>query len=116
MVARTLSKSYALAGLRFGFLVAQPPLIAELVKVKDSYNCDALAIAGATAAIGDQAWRAENRGRILATRRRMEQELRRLGFCGGAVPGQLCLVHPSGSDRYNRSMRSSKPVTFWSDT
>ena len=24
MVARTLSKSYALAGLRFGFLVAQP--------------------------------------------------------------------------------------------
>ncbi len=56
MVSRTLSKSYALAGLRFGYLVAQPHLIAELMKVKDSYNCDALAIAGATAAIGDQGW------------------------------------------------------------
>ena len=49
MVSRSLSKSYALAGLRFGYVVAQPPLITELVKVKDSYNCDALAIAGATA-------------------------------------------------------------------
>ncbi len=45
MVSRTLSKSYALAGLRFGFLVAQPHIIQQLVKVKDSYNCDALSIA-----------------------------------------------------------------------
>ncbi len=30
MVARTLSKSYALAGLRFGYLVAQPQVIREL--------------------------------------------------------------------------------------
>ena len=46
MVSRTLSKSYALAGLRFGFLVAQPHVIEQLVKVKDSYNCDSLSIAG----------------------------------------------------------------------
>ena len=59
MVARTLSKSYALAGLRFGYLVAQPHVIRELRKVKDSYNCDALSIAGATAAIDDQEWLAE---------------------------------------------------------
>ncbi len=61
LVSRTLSKSYALAGLRFGFVVAQPQIIEQLVKVKDSYNCDALSIAGATAAIDDQAWLAENR-------------------------------------------------------
>jgi histidinol-phosphate aminotransferase len=46
IVTRTLSKSYALAGLRFGFAVAQPQMIEQFVKVKDSYNCDALAIAG----------------------------------------------------------------------
>ena len=67
MVSRSLSKSYALAGLRFGFLVAQPQIIEQLVKVKDSYNCDALSIAGATAAIDDQAWLADNRAKILAT-------------------------------------------------
>ncbi len=97
MVARTLSKSYSLAGLRFGFLVAQPSLIAELVKVKDSYNCDALAIAGATAAMGDQAWRTENRGRILATRHRMEQALRVLGFT--VVPSQANFVWCTHSER-----------------
>ncbi len=64
MVSRSLSKSYALAGLRFGFLIAQPQLIAEFSKMKDSYNCDALAIAGATAAIDDQQWLAENTAKV----------------------------------------------------
>ena len=80
MVSRTLSKSYGLAGLRFGFLVAQPEVIAMLRKVKDSYNCDALSLAGATAAIDDQTWLQENRRRIISTRQRMSQRLRELGF------------------------------------
>jgi histidinol-phosphate aminotransferase len=80
MVSRSLSKSYALAGLRFGYLVARPAIIEQLVKVKDSYNCDALSIAAATAAIGDQQWLAENRSKILATRRRLVAGMRTLGF------------------------------------
>ena len=54
IVTRTLSKSYALAGIRFGFAVADPALVRELVKVKDSYNCDVLSLAAATAALEDQ--------------------------------------------------------------
>ncbi|MEX0978637.1 MAG: histidinol-phosphate transaminase [Pirellulales bacterium] len=80
MVSRSLSKSYALAGLRFGYLVAQPPLIEQLVKVKDSYNVDALSIAGATAAIDDQKWLAETRAKIIATRGRLTSAMRELGF------------------------------------
>jgi histidinol-phosphate aminotransferase len=96
LVLRTLSKSYALAGLRFGFLVAQPQMIEQLRKVKDSYNCDALSIAGATAAIDDQAWLAETRSAILATRQRMTAALGKLGFA--SVPSQSNFVwnpHPS---------------------
>lgn len=80
LVSRSLSKSYALAGLRFGFVVAQPRMIAGLAKVKDSYNCDALSIAAATAAVGDQQWLAENRAKILATRERLLDGMRKLGF------------------------------------
>jgi len=80
LVSRSMSKSYALAGLRFGYVVAQPQVIDGLTKVKDSYNCDALSIAAATAAIGDQAWLAENRKKILATRRRLVAGMRSLGF------------------------------------
>ncbi len=80
LVSRSLSKSYALAGLRFGFVVAQPQMIRQLAKVKDSYNCDSLSIAAATAAIADQTWLAENRAKILATRRRLTADMRKLGF------------------------------------
>ncbi len=80
MVSRSLSKSYALAGLRFGYLVAQPHLIEQFVKVKDSYYCDALSIAAATAAIGDQAWLHQTRDKILQARGRLVTALRDLGF------------------------------------
>jgi histidinol-phosphate aminotransferase len=80
VVTRTLSKSYALAGLRFGFLVAQPQIIEHLMKVKDSYNCDALSIAAATAALDDTQWLADTRAKLLATRRRLTDSMRTLGF------------------------------------
>jgi histidinol-phosphate aminotransferase len=96
MVSRSLSKSYALAGLRFGFLVAQPHLIAQFMKMKDSYNCDALSIAGATAAIDDQNWLAQNRAKVVATRQRLSDGMRALGFA--TVDSQANFVwnpHPS---------------------
>jgi histidinol-phosphate aminotransferase len=61
--------------------VARPEIVAQLRKVKDSYNCDALSIAAATAAIDDQAWLADNQRAIRATRARLTQALRDLGYC-----------------------------------
>jgi histidinol-phosphate aminotransferase len=80
LITRSLSKSYALAGLRFGYIIAQPHVIEQLEKVKDSYNCDSLSIAGGTAAIDDQAWLAANRTKILATRAKLIAGMRFLGF------------------------------------
>ncbi|HEY1068686.1 MAG TPA: histidinol-phosphate transaminase [Pirellulales bacterium] len=96
LVSRTLSKSYALAGLRFGFVVGQPHVIEQLHKVRDSYNVDSLAIAGATAAIDDQAWLRENTAKIKKTRAALFAGLTELGFA--AVPSQANFVwapHPS---------------------
>jgi|TARA_B100000700_G_scaffold7215_1_gene7622 histidinol-phosphate aminotransferase len=90
MVSRTLSKSYGLAGLRFGFLVAQPTIIEQLLKVKDSYNCDALSIAGATAAMSDQDWLRDNVARIRATRSDLQEKLTQLGF--EVIPSQANFV------------------------
>jgi histidinol-phosphate aminotransferase len=80
IVTRSFSKYYALAGIRFGFAVADPALIRELLKVKDSYNCDALSLVAATAAIRDQSYYAGLRVKILATRERMAKALTALGF------------------------------------
>src|SRR5262249_39079549 len=66
-----LSKARALAGLRVGFAIGQRPLIEALERVKDSFNSyplDCLAIAGAVAAIKDDAWFAQTRAPIIANR------------------------------------------------
>jgi histidinol-phosphate aminotransferase len=97
LVSRTLSKSYALAGLRFGFVVAQPPLIEGLKKLKDSYNCDAFSIAAATAAIDDQTWLAANTAKIRAGRTRLTEAVRKLGFT--AIDSQANFVWCTMPDR-----------------
>jgi histidinol-phosphate aminotransferase len=80
IITRTFSKSYSLAGIRFGFALARPETIRELVKVKDSYNCDVLSLAAATAAIEDQDYFREVRAKIIATRERMRPVLAEIGF------------------------------------
>lgn len=105
MVSRSMSKSYALAGLRFGFLIAQPQMIRELAKVKDSYNCDSLSIAGATAAIDDQQWLAENTEKVRATRGRLAAELEKLGF--SVIPSQANFVWCTHAERPARTIYES---------
>ncbi|MCX5645227.1 MAG: histidinol-phosphate transaminase [Phycisphaerae bacterium] len=80
IVLRTLSKGYSLAGLRFGYAIAQKDLIDGLVKVKDSYNIDAVAIALATAAIEDQAYFRQNVEKIKKERTALTEQLRSLGL------------------------------------
>lgn len=53
VVTRTFSKAYALAGLRVGFAVADPALIAVMERVRESFNVNALALAAAEAALAD---------------------------------------------------------------
>ena len=80
LVTRTLSKSYGLAGMRFGFLVAQPDVIAQLSKIKDSYNCDAISIAAATAAMHSQQWLTDVVSKMNVTRQSMATRLTTMGF------------------------------------
>ena len=55
VVTRTFSKAYALAGLRVGFAVADPGLIAVMERVRESFNVNALGLAAAEAALADSA-------------------------------------------------------------
>ncbi len=83
LVTQTFSKSWALAGLRVGFAVGQPELIAALIRVKDSFNSyplDRLALAGAVAAVKDQAYFKATCNSIIAARESLTQQLTQLGF------------------------------------
>lgn len=80
VISRTLSKAYSLAGLRFGYAIAQQHVIAEMMKVKDSYNTDAISIVAATAAIEDQEYARRTWDNVRSERHRVTAELRELGW------------------------------------
>ena len=80
IVLRTLSKGYSLAGLRLGYLIARAEIVEGLIKVKDSYNCDTLSLAGGTAALEDQAYLAQTSSKIRSTRARLLEAMRGLGY------------------------------------
>ncbi|MBQ9325669.1 MAG: histidinol-phosphate transaminase [Clostridia bacterium] len=79
LIVRTFSKSHGLAGLRVGYAMGSPELIASLRKVRDSFNSyplDCLAQAGAREAMLDVAWTEETVGKICQTRDRCIARLR----------------------------------------
>ncbi|MDB5319173.1 MAG: histidinol phosphate aminotransferase apoenzyme [Phycisphaerales bacterium] len=80
VISRTFSKAYSLAGLRIGYGIAQPKVIAEMMKVKDSYNVDAIAMCAAAAAIQDQEYAREKWEQIKNERERVTSELTQLGW------------------------------------
>jgi histidinol-phosphate aminotransferase len=98
LVVRTMSKSHALAGLRVGYALGHPALIEALTRVKDSFNSyplDRLALAAASAAIGDTAWLDRTRAAVIASREQLSASLAALGF--EVLPSQANFVfarHP----------------------
>lgn len=97
VVCRTMSKAYSLAGMRFGFAVAHPDVIEQMTKVKDSYNCDAISVAAATAAIEDQEYARERWEFVKSERQRLSSELTQIGWTVAKSQANFILATcPSG--------------------
>ncbi len=98
IILRTLSKGYSLAGLRLGFGIAQPCVLDGLVKVKDSYNVDAIACSVGTAAVKDQACKNANAEKVKASREELKRELETLGFKVLPSQANFLLARPAKGD------------------
>jgi histidinol-phosphate aminotransferase len=99
VVLRTLSKSFSLAGLRVGLAFGPPPVIAELCKVKDSYNLSRVSIAAGAAALADYGVMREHARRICATRARLSERLRGLGYTVPPSQANFVLARGAGCDQ-----------------
>ena len=98
IVLRTLSKGYSLAGLRLGFGIANPKLLAGLFKVKDSYNIDAIAIAAGTAAMRDQDYKKACAEKVKRSRTKLSHDLKNLGYMVLESHGNFVLATPPKSN------------------
>ncbi len=97
VVLRTFSKSYSLAGARLGLLFASPALVAELTKVKDSYNVNVITQALGTAALEDREHHRQLIARTLEQRARLETELAAMGFTWPESAANFLLCTPPGN-------------------
>jgi histidinol-phosphate aminotransferase len=80
LLMRTFSKIYGLAGLRLGYGIAVPELIAALEKVRQPFNINALAQAAAIAALDDVEHLGRTRLNNFAGLRFFERACRELGL------------------------------------
>ncbi len=80
IVTRSFSESYSLAGLRVGLAIANEELIKGLFKLKDSYNINTLALAGASAALLDTKSFNYNLGMMRSNKEYLEERLSGNGF------------------------------------
>ncbi len=80
VVTRTFSKAYGLAGLRVGYAVAHPTVIAVLERLRESFNVNGVALAAAAVALGDREHLVRVRDFTLGERTWLAAELARRGY------------------------------------
>jgi len=78
VVLRTFSKIHGMAGVRCGYAIARSDVAEEIAAVRMS-SANIFAMRAARASLGDTAFLADTRHRIIASRKRITDELQRLG-------------------------------------
>ncbi len=117
IVARTLSKSYALAGIRFGYCVGNKELIDALYKIKDSYNVNMITQELARVALIDDGTMEAITSAVKNSRALLSNELTELGF--GAYPSEANFVWVKppkpGAQKIFEELKIRKVFVRWFD-
>lgn len=80
ILMRTFSKAFGLAGLRIGYALAHPDLIGYLHKVRQPFNTNAVAQAGATAALDDKFFLWRTKRLVFSGRKYFYKHLKKMGL------------------------------------
>ena len=105
VVTRTFSKAYGMAGLRVGYLVAHPDVVAVLERLRESFNVNNVALAGAAAALADKPWLAKAHAFNRAEREWLREELLERGYrCLPSQTNFLLCVLPRDATKLERHL------------
>jgi len=92
VVVRTFSKAYGLAGLRVGYSVSSEAIAELLNRVRQPFNVNSMAQAGAIVALGDQQWLQQGVAASAAGMEQLERGLQTLSLSWIASRGNFLLV------------------------
>ena len=99
VVVRTISKAYALAGLRVGFAIARPELIARINPYRPPGSVSVVSVTIATEALLDDTILEANLARVAAERVRLTDALVALGWSVGPSVTNFVLVDYGSPER-----------------
>ena len=99
IVIRTASKAYALAGLRVGFAIARPELVARMNPIRPPASISTVSATVVTEALKDDALAATNVAGVIAERERLTTELTEAGWSVGPSVTNFVLVDLGSVDR-----------------
>ena len=106
LVCRTMSKAFGLAGLRIGYMVGAPALVAEVEKSRGPYKVNALAERAAAAALGeDLPWVRARVREAVENRERLAAGLRARGLAPLPSQANFLMVPVPGAAEVAARMR-----------
>jgi histidinol-phosphate aminotransferase len=98
---RTFSKSFGLAGMRVGYIIACPAFIDELHKLRDSYNVNRISQVAALAAVQSEVYYRTKCDELIASRASLTAGLTALGFSVHASQGNFVFArHARAAELY----------------
>ncbi|MBB4658290.1 histidinol-phosphate transaminase [Parvularcula dongshanensis] len=107
VMMRTFSKIYGLGGLRVGWAFGPSSVIDVLNRIRPPFNVNALALAAAEAALGDQGFVDRNRAHNAAERARVLDRLEGMGFTAAPSFANFLLVRMRGADEAARASEAA---------
>lgn len=106
VITRTLSKAFGLAGLRVGYAVGNPAIVAEIEKSRGPYKVNAIAQRAAVAALTeDRAWVEQHIREAVVNRDRLIQSLTTIGLSPLPSDSNFVLVPVSDAAECDRKLR-----------
>jgi len=111
LLMRTFSKIFGLAGLRLGYGIGHPELIATLEKVRQPFNINSIAQAGALAALDDQGHLARTGANNALGLDYLQNSFRSLGLEFIPSHANFVLVHVGDGQRVYEGMQKLGVIT-----
>jgi histidinol-phosphate aminotransferase len=111
LLMRTFSKIYGLAGLRLGYGIGSPEVIAALEKVRQPFNINALVQAGALAALDDTEHLQNTRRNNTEGLEYFAKELRELGLNYIPSSANFVLVEVGDGQKVFQAMQKQGVIT-----
>lgn len=103
-ILRSMTKDHALAGVRLGYMLAEPGLIAVMRELQPSWSVNTVAQAAGLAALGDQGHLDEARTVVAESKRYLCRELEALGIAANSPAANFILAKVGGAAKMRTAL------------